>query len=221
MILTEKTVLRKILMAVTGSILILFVLAHMLGNTTFFAGPEGINAYAKHLKDLWPLLWAERIGVGAALILHVWMGVTLTLENRRSKASRYAVRKYQRADIASRTMIYTGLVLLAFIIFHLLHFTLGVINPELYHITDASGRHDVYTMGAKSFQSFFIALIYIAAMIVLLTHLWHGVASFFQTMGWNADWTMALTENGGRTIAVIVSLGFISVPGTFFLLGLM
>jgi succinate dehydrogenase / fumarate reductase cytochrome b subunit len=221
MLLTEKTVLRKVLMAVTGVVLILFVLAHMLGNTSFFAGPEGINAYAQHLKELWPLVWAERIGVGAALILHVWMGVTLTLENSRAKPAKYAMRKYQRAGLSSRTMIYTGLIVLAFLVYHLLHFTFGVTNPELYRLTDASGRHDVYAMGVESFRRLSVTAVYVVAMIALFSHLWHGAGSFFQTMGWSSDWTRSLSENGGRVFAFLLFLGFVSVPGTFFVLGLM
>ncbi len=158
MILTERSLALKILMAGSGVLMLLFLLAHMLGNTTILGGPGSLNAYAKHIQGLGPLLWVERIFMLAVLVLHIFLGVMLTLENWQARPEGYAVRKYRRSTFSSRTMIFSGLVILAFIIYHLLHFTFLVTNPGVSHLVDEAGRHDVYSMVVLSFRNFFIFL---------------------------------------------------------------
>ncbi|WP_027371273.1 succinate dehydrogenase cytochrome b subunit [Desulfovermiculus halophilus] len=217
MILTEKTLARKILVGVSGIFLLLFIIGHMLGNTTIFWGPAGLNSYAHHVQSLGPLLWLERLIMLLLVSIHIYFGITLTLENRQSRSTKYVRRTYQRSTIFSRTMIYSGLVILAFIIYHLFHFTFQLTHPEISHLTDSAGRHDVYTMVVGSLQGFFVFLIYVIGLAALFFHLSHGVQSLFQTMGWNTDRTMPAITKGGRIAAVIIGIGFLAVPLAVFL----
>ncbi len=212
MILKDHLLLRKILMAGTGILLALFLLGHMLGNTTIFGFYGGINAYAHHIQGLGPLLWLIRLVMLAVLLIHVFFAIVLTLENRKAKPNRYQVRAYQRTDFAGRTMIYTGLIILAFLLYHLLHFTLGLTNPDLYHLQDSAGRHDVFSMVVRSFQNIFIALAYTIGLVALFFHLSHGAYSLFQTMGWNSDRFMPATEGFGKGLAVLLLVGFLLIP---------
>lgn len=211
---------KKILMALSGLLMLMFLLAHMLGNLAFHLGPEAINSYARHLQDLWPLLWSQRIFLVLVLILHVWLGISLSLENYQASSAKYAVRKYQRATPASRSMIYTGLVILGFVIYHLLHFTFRVTNPEIYQFTDQAGHLDVYRMAGLGFASPLVVLLYLGALVAVLLHVWHGLGSLLQTMGWNSAFYHPLVEKGSNTVAVVLFLGFISIPITFLLFGL-
>jgi succinate dehydrogenase / fumarate reductase cytochrome b subunit len=211
---------KKILMALTGLLMLMFLLAHMLGNLAFHLGPEAINAYARHLQDLGPLLWVQRIFLILVLILHVWLGISLSLENYRANAVKYTVRKYQRATPASRSMIYTGLIILAFAIYHLLHFTFRVTTPEIYQFTDPTGHLDIYKMAGLGFASPVVVLLYLGGLVAVLLHIWHGLGSLLQTMGFNSDFYQPLVEKGSNTIAVVLFLGFISIPVTFLLFGL-
>lgn len=206
---------RKIVMAVTGLMMVLFVVAHMLGNLTIFA--SFINAYAEHLRALPPLLWLYRVIMSAALILHIVFGIQLTLENWAAKPQRGAHTKYRSVTFAGQTMIWTGLLLLAFIIYHLLHFTVRVTNPDISNFVDTLGRPDVYRMVVLSFQQGIIVFVYMLAMVVLLLHLNHGIQSFVQTLGWNTDRTLPNVRRTGAAISVILFLGFATIPVTAFI----
>jgi succinate dehydrogenase / fumarate reductase cytochrome b subunit len=209
---------KKILMAVTGILMALFLVGHALGNSTFLIGQEAINTYAHHIQSLGPLLWLERLIMLAVLAVHIWMGLSLTLENWKAKPQKYQVKRYVRTEFASRTMIYTGLIILAFLIYHLLHFTIRVTHPDISGLHDAAGRHDVYTLALRSFGQVLVSLIYLVGLAAVLLHLWHGLGSFFQTMGWNSDRTMATTDIGGKIAAAVLFLGFMAIPITLFVL---
>jgi succinate dehydrogenase / fumarate reductase cytochrome b subunit len=120
---------KKYVMAVTGLLLVGFVITHMAGNLLIFAGPDALNSYAQTLKARPPLLWAARAGLALVFVLHVWFGTRLALENRAARPRRYVYEDTLQASWASRHMMLTGLVLLAFILYHLAHFTLGVVKP--------------------------------------------------------------------------------------------
>jgi succinate dehydrogenase / fumarate reductase cytochrome b subunit len=216
MILTEKTLARKIAVGVSGIFLLLFIIGHMLGNTTIFFGPSGLNSYAHHVQSLGPILWLERVIMLALAAVHIYFGITLTLENWKSRSTDYVRRTYQRSTIYSRTMIYSGLVILAFLLFHLFHFTFRLTHPEISHLVDSAGRHDVYTMVVGGLQGFFMILIYVLGLAALFLHLRHGIQSLFQTMGWNTDRTMPAITKGGRIAAVVIGVGFLVVPLAVF-----
>ena len=211
--LLTNAVGRKVLMAVTGLLMVLFIVVHLLGNSSIFVGPDGINAYAAKLHSLGPVVWVFRAVMLALLLVHVWFGVTLTLENSAANPAKYAVSKKLKATFSSETMIWTGLLLLAFIVYHLLQFTVRV-TPDIVKGTDAQGRYDVFTMVLSSFRHTWIALMYVAAMIVLFLHLKHGIQSFFQTLGVSNDRTLPSYEALAKVLSVVFLVGYCSIPVT-------
>jgi len=216
----QTSVGKKLLMALTGIFLVLWLLGHMMGNLSFYWGADALNAYAEHLRALGPVLWVERLILAGVLVLHVVLGITVFLENSRAKPERYAKSNYKQASTASRTMFYTGLVILGFIIYHLLHFTVRVTNPAIYRVASGEGHFDVYQMAEMSFQNPGIVLIYLAAMVALFFHLSHAIGSFFQSVGWNTDWTRGWVDRGSLVLAVILPGVLISIPLAFGLFGM-
>ncbi len=211
--LLTNTVGRKVLMAATGLLMVLFVIVHLLGNSSIFVGPDGINAYAAKLHSLGPVVWVFRAVMLALLLVHVWFGVTLTLENSAANPAKYAVNKKLKATFSSETMIWTGLLLLAFIVYHLLQFTVRI-TPDIVKGVDAQGRYDVFAMVVASFRHTWIALMYVAAMIVLYLHLRHGIQSVFQTLGLSSDRTMPTYGALAKVLSVIFVVGYSSIPVT-------
>jgi succinate dehydrogenase / fumarate reductase cytochrome b subunit len=209
---------RKVVMAISGLMMVLFVAAHLLGNTSIFGGPDGINAYAAKLHEFGPLVWAYRLVMFVLLALHVYFGIQLTIENSRAKPRGYAVRRSLSATYAGKSMIWTGLVVGAFLIYHLLHFTIQVTNPEISAIRnfDAAGRPDVFHMVVLSFRKALIALVYAGALIALAFHLTHGIQSFFQTLGLNNDRTFPVITKSGTLAAIVIFLGYIAIPLIIF-----
>jgi len=201
-------------MAITGQCMVLFAIVHVLGNSSIFMGPNGglINAYAEHLHAFPPLVWVFRVVMLVLLCIHVFYGITLTLENSAATPANYAVKRHLKANFASENMIWTGLIMLAFIIFHILHFTVKLSSLGVAEGTDALGRADVGTMVITAFHNAGYAAIYIVAMIALFLHVSHGFQSFFQTVGLNNDRTQCCFTGIGKLVAFIVAIGFISIP---------
>ncbi|HEX9242738.1 MAG TPA: succinate dehydrogenase cytochrome b subunit [Anaeromyxobacter sp.] len=202
---------RKVVMAITGTLMILFVIGHLLGNLTIFAGPNGINNYAVHLHELAPLVWGTRIVMGAAVVLHLFLSILITYENAEAKPDRYAVQNSLRATFASKNMIWTGVILGAFIIWHLLQFTFRV-TPGLVIAFDAMNRFDVYRMVVAALGGFFTGLAYVVAMISLFLHLSHGIQSVFQTFGLSNGFLLPRWGLIGKVLAVIFLVGFGAIP---------
>jgi len=209
-----STVGRKILMTLTGQFMIFYVAAHVIGNSTLYAG--AINAYAEGLRH-WPfvlVLWSSRFLLFISLALHAWYGVVLRLENRRSKPRGYAVTSHVSATFAGRSMIWTGLVIGLFLVFHLIHFTLQVVDPSTAALRhpDALNRPDVFMMMVKGFQNAGIVSLYLAAVASLLLHLMHGIQSSFQTWGMNNDRTLPLFMRAGLAASALLFLGYAALP---------
>ena len=200
-------------MAISGQLMVLFVIVHLLGNSSIFI-PGGINAYADHLHALPPMVWSLRIVMLVSLLTHIYFGIQLTLENRGANPVSYAVNRKLKATFSSRNMIWTGVLLGIFIIGHLLHFTARVtpdIAPRLASLSSGP-LFDVYSMVVGSFRHGAIAAIYVASMVVLFLHLNHGIQAFFQTMGWNNDRTLPAISRTGKVIAIIFLVGYSSIP---------
>ncbi|MGE4580205.1 MAG: succinate dehydrogenase cytochrome b subunit [Desulfuromonadales bacterium] len=217
--LLNSSVGRKIIMAVTGLLLISFVVIHLLGNSSVFFGADGINAYAKHLHDLGPLVWVFRLIMLTLFALHIWFGLQLTLENSAAKPIGYAQKKRLRTTFAAETMIVSGVAILAFVVYHLLHFTVQVTNPEISAGNlplDAMNRPDVFTMVVLSFQKTFIALVYAVAMLFLLFHVSHGFQSFFQTLGLNSKKSLPVLGKISKGLALVLFVGYLSIPVLIF-----
>jgi succinate dehydrogenase / fumarate reductase, cytochrome b subunit len=200
---------RKILMSITGQLLIIFVLIHLIGNSTIYFGL--INAYAEHLHALPPLVWAFRLFMLCAVAVHICYGTMLTLENKAANPGAYAVKKNLKASFASENMIWTGLLIAAFIVYHLFQFTAKA-TPDIVVSMDALNRVDVYKMVVTSFSNGLISVVYAFAMVMLFLHLSHGIPSFLQTMGWNNEKTIPVFGTGGKVVAAILMLAYISIP---------
>lgn len=208
---------RKIVMAVTGLSMALFAVVHLIGNSTVYAGPGGLNSYAVHLHSLpLPIIMSFRAVMLALFVVHVVYGIQLTIENRGGRPSDYAVKATRKTTFASENMIWTGLLLLVFIIYHLLHFTFRV-TPGLTLTTDASGHFDVFAMVASSFSSFGGAGLYAVAMAVLFLHLYHGIQSLFQTFGLANGNTLPTITKAGALVALVLFFGFVAIPMSIFL----
>ncbi len=201
---------RKIMMAITGFMLLGFLLIHLFGNSLIYVG--WINAYGERLHSMPPVVWGFRLFMLAIFSLHIFFGIQLTLENSAARPQAYAVKKDLRATFSGRNMIWSGLLIVVFLIYHLLHFTVRVTNPEISNSLDALGRLDVLKMVVFSFHNAAIAGAYIAAMIVLAFHLNHGIQSIFQTVGLNSDKTIPVIEKIGTGAAIILFLGYSAIP---------
>jgi succinate dehydrogenase / fumarate reductase cytochrome b subunit len=215
--LLNSAVGKKLLMAVSGQVMILFIILHVIGNSTVYS--DNLNAYAEQLHSLPVILWIYRPVMLLFFLIHVVVGIQLYIENRGSKPQAYAVHKSLRATVAGKTMIWTGLLIGAFLVYHLLHFTLQVTNPEISAKMnmDALGRPDVFKMVMLSFRKAFISFTYVFSMIALFLHLTHGFQSSLQTLGLNNDRTLPFITKAGFLSAFIIFLGYASIPIVIFI----
>jgi succinate dehydrogenase / fumarate reductase cytochrome b subunit len=209
--LLRTSIGRKLLVAVTGLAMGLFVIGHLLGNLLLFKGPEAFNGYADYLKGH-PLLWVSRIGLLVVLIVHVVTAMRLYRENRAARPQRYVVDATVEASFASRHMVFSGLLVLAFVVYHLLHLTVGVIEPDVFREMHAKSRPDVYGMVVHSFSSLWIAISYVVAMLLLGMHLIHGFLSFLRTVGVHHESYNALIRIVGPVLVIVIITGFCSIP---------
>jgi len=203
---------KKYLMAVTGLVLFAFVIAHMLGNLQIFLGREAINSYAKFLTSKPKLLWTARLGLLLTVIVHIWVAIKLAMENRAARPVGYANTKWVSASYASRTMVWSGLIIFAFVVYHLLQFTFGAVNPVYLELKDPSGRHDVYGMMIQAFSQPAVAFFYILAMGLLCLHLSHGVSSLFQSLGLRTECYRKLIDRSAHASALVIFVGNCSIP---------
>ncbi len=199
-------------MALSGVLIIGFVIAHLLGNLQVFLGAEPFNAYAAFLKSIPGPLWVARIGLLVVFILHIVTAFLLRKQNKSARPLSYKKMGTRVADPASLYMIETGVVILMFVVVHLLHFTFGVLQPEYFDVQDEQGRHDVYRMLVLGFQNGPYAITYIIAMCALGYHLSHAFWSMFQTIGANSPRLDPFLRCAAKGLAVAVTLGYISIP---------
>jgi succinate dehydrogenase / fumarate reductase cytochrome b subunit len=205
---------KKYIMALTGFALFAFVIAHMAGNLQIFLGRDAINSYAAFLKSRPALLWGARIGLLAVALLHVTAAVQLAIQNRRARPTGYDDNKVVASSFASRTMVISGLIILAFIVYHLMHFTFGTVDPEYLKFADPKDplRHDVYEMMIAGFSNIYVSLFYILAMGLLLLHLSHGVSSMFQSLGIRRKAYVRGINEFAEIAALILFIGNCSIP---------
>lgn len=230
--LFRSTIGRKFLMAVTGLILIGFVIGHLVGNLQVFEHPDKLNGYAAFLQSLGPLLWTARIVLLVSVVIHIWAATTLALESKASRAKNYETFKWLRATFASRYMRWTGYVVLAFIVYHLAQFTFGSVQSASYkenlppYMMTADYKvagftvvkagaivPDTRSMVIHGFENPIVAIFYIIAVGLLSLHLLHGGESLFQTFGWrNANWARGL--RAVVTVGCLLYfLGNLAIPG--------
>jgi succinate dehydrogenase / fumarate reductase cytochrome b subunit len=200
---------KKYIMAISGFALFLFVIAHMAGNLQIFLGRDAINAYAAFLKSKPGLLWSARAGLLILAVLHITAAIQLVSENNDARPVKYEEGRPTAASLASRTIFVSGLVIFAFIIYHLLHFTFGVTNPEFLTTKDPVDplRHDVYGMMIAGFSNPWVSAFYIISMGFLCLHLSHGVSSAFQSLGIRNKGNARAIHRAARLAALVIFVG--------------
>jgi succinate dehydrogenase / fumarate reductase cytochrome b subunit len=203
-------------MALSGLTLVFYVIFHMVGNLQVFEGPHALNRYAALLRDMPILLWTVRIGLLSMATLHVVLAVQLSVRNHRARPVAYGVHRYRRASFASRTMAASGVALLLFIAFHLLHLTAGLIDPVSDRV-DAEGHRDVYGALIHAFQNPYLVGLYLAGQLGLGLHLSHAVSSSLQTFGLEHAALNRLIKAAGPAVALLVVLGNIAIILAVFL----
>lgn len=208
---------KKYIMAISGFLLFLFVVGHLLGNLQIFLGPEAINRYGNFLQTNPELIWPARIGLLLMVGLHIWAAIKLTMENRAARPVAYAQYEVVVATYASRTMFMSGLIILAFIIYHLLHFTVQVQQINLtgqnfLEFHDPQQRHDIFKMMVLGFSRFWVSAFYLLGMALLCLHLSHGVSSMFQSLGWKNQRYGPFLDKFAQIGALLIFLGYASIP---------
>ena len=210
---------KKYLMALTGLVLIGFVFVHMAGNLQVLAGQAQINAYAHSLQSLpWFILWGSRLFLLASVVIHAWTAYSLIIENRKARPDKNEVEVTKRAGGTSLKMGLTGSILLAFIVFHLLHFTIRTIYPEYAEMTTTVGStgdveiHDAFSMILAGFKHDIISIFYVVAMFLLCRHLAHGFSSVFQSIGLRSEAWQGKLDLIASGYAWLIFAGFSIIP---------
>ncbi len=201
----RSTVGRKIVMAVSGIVLVLYLVVHVAGNLLVFRGPQAINDYAHFLQSSTALLWTVRVVLLGSVIVHVHSAWTLTRDARRARPAGYRELAAQSSTWSSRSMRWGGVLLLLFIVYHLLHFTVGTVHPAFV-------RGDVYANMLSGFAVPAVAAFYLIAMVALALHLRHGVWSVFQTLGASHPRLLPLRRRLAWLLAVLIPAGLASIP---------
>ena len=201
----RTTVGKKLVMAVSGAVLLLFVISHLAGNLQIFLGAEKLNRYAQFLRGMPELLWLARIGLLVALIVHVVASSQLVLTNRRARPVGYLVKRDIETNYAARTMTISGPLVLLYVIYHLAMFTFLVTGPGYSH-------SDVYRNVVLAFRVPAISVIYIAAMLLLGLHLYHGLWSMLHTLGISSLRYYWLRCGLAPFVAVVITAGYVSIP---------
>jgi succinate dehydrogenase / fumarate reductase cytochrome b subunit len=201
----NSTIGKKIIVAVTGLIMLGFVIGHLLGNLQIFEGAAVLNNYSAFLKHTRPLLWTTRIVLLVSIALHIFYTVQLNRRNRASRPVAYLKYEPVRASVSSRFMMWSGVFLLLYIVYHLLHLPIGVAATPF-------SETNVYANVIGGFQRWPIFTIYILGMIALGFHLNHGIGSVFQTLGLDHPRYNAMRRCFGVTVSTIIVAGYISIP---------
>ena len=200
---------KKIVMAITGLVLVLFVIGHMAGNLQIYMGSEALNAYSVFLHHMLhgAGLWIARIVLLASVLLHIWAAAGLTRLNVAARPVAYRQVRHEASTLASRYMRVSGFILLAFIIFHLMNLTTGQWHPGGTYLPG-----EVFHNVVSTFQVWWVSAFYIVAMIALASHLSHGIWSLMQTLGWNHPRYNALRKQLAWGITLVVVVANISFP---------
>ncbi len=206
LLLHQTSLGKKAIVAVTGVVMFGFLTGHMLGNLQVFRGPEALNHYAALLKATAPLLWGTRIVVLTSVIAHIYFSMMLAAQSGDARPTPYAKRENNTANLASMSMRLSGPTLGLFIVYHLLHLTLG------FSPTGVHSETDVYANVMSSFSIWWLAAIYIVAQLMLGLHLFHGAWSFFQTLGLNHPRYNALRRYFAAGITLLIVGGNILIP---------
>jgi succinate dehydrogenase / fumarate reductase cytochrome b subunit len=204
-------------MAITGLVLVGFVVAHLIGNLQIFIGREAINRYGHFLQTTPELVWPARLFLLAMIVLHIFAAIALTRENRAARPIPYAHYEVVAASYASRTMFMSGLIVLVFIVYHLLHFTVQVpqINltgQDFRLLEDSKQRHDIFGMMVTGYRNPLVSGFYLLGVGLLSLHLSHGISSLFQSLGLSNRIYMRFFEKLAKLLAIAIFIGYASIP---------
>jgi succinate dehydrogenase / fumarate reductase, cytochrome b subunit len=200
-----STLGKKVVMAVSGLALFGFVIAHMLGNLQVYLGPKALNDYAAALRKVPELLWAARAGLLVAALAHIWAAYGLTRMNWAARPEGYREKQHRESTLASRTMRWSGVLVLFFIVYHLLHLTFGTVHPDFR-------EGDAFHNFVVGFQNPLVSAFYIVATLFLALHLFHGAWSWLQTLGLSHPRYNGLRRTLAVLITAVVVLGNLSFP---------
>ena len=209
---------RKIATGITGIGLVLFIIVHLIGNLTYFAGADAINTYSYTLHQMGPLLWVVRLGLLAFFLYHAWLGLSIWLERRRARPEGYKVHASRgepsRQNWSSRSMIITGVLLLLFVITHLNTFAFHDFSTA---VVNGVEMHDVHERLTEVFSQPGYTVYYVIIMVLLGMHLRHGVWSAFQSLGWMSRRTNPIIYSIAFVLALIIAIGFIGLPISIYI----
>jgi succinate dehydrogenase / fumarate reductase cytochrome b subunit len=216
---------KKFIVAISGIVLVLFLAGHLIGNLVVYLGPEAFNAYAYLLHHMLhgAGIWLFRVVMLFMIAAHIVATIALTRQNRAARQA-YEYPATIQASKSSRAMILTGLTILAFVIYHLLHFTARVgneyNNPELYrYMLDGKEVHNAWKMVIDGFSWWPATVFYVIAMTMLCSHLMHGVGSIFQTLGFRSKKAASIIKQISIGYSLFIWLGFISIPVAILVFG--
>lgn len=199
------TIVKKAIMAITGFVLFGFVTGHLLGNLQVFLGPERLNAYSAFLKSNLELLWGARIVLLISVAAHIVVTIQLYSLKTQARPVAYVKKNNAHSTPASRSMYLTGPMIAAFIVYHLLHLTVGAVHPNYSEV-------DVYSNVVYGFQQWPVSIAYIVAVGLLCLHLSHGISSLFQTLGISHPKHTPRLKAAAQTVALLFFLGYASIP---------
>jgi succinate dehydrogenase / fumarate reductase cytochrome b subunit len=209
----QSQVGRKILTGLTGLLLVFFIIFHLAGNLAVFGEPNAMNAYSKFLHSLGPLLWVARIGLLALFVIHAWIGISIWFKKRKARPQGYKVYSSKggpsKQSLSSRSMAFTGVVLLLFIVIHINTFALGDTGEVMI---DGQMTHDIKTLVLDTFQNPVYAFGYTIVMILLGVHLGHGIWSAFTSLTVKSQQASAIIYTVGAVAAFLLAIGFLFIP---------
>lgn len=209
----QSQVGRKILTGLTGVLLVFFIIFHLFGNLAIFGEPNAMNSYSHFLHQLGPLLWIARIGLVLFFVVHAWIGISIWLGKKKARPKDYKVYSTKggpsKQSLSSKSMVFTGFVLLIFVVFHVNTFALGEMGTV---VVDGVEMHDIKTLVLETFANPWYAFGYTFVMILLGAHLGHGIWSAFTSLTLSNPKVSALVYTAGVIIAVILAIGFIFIP---------
>lgn len=200
----------KVVMAVSGLLLLLFIIQHLVGNLKVFGGQDAYNSYAEFMQSLGLIKWGARFGLLALLAVHVWAAFKLRARNLAARPSRYAMQQPRASKWYGRTMMITGVIVLVYITFHILHFTAEIVYYD--QLVDAQGRRDIFTNFVRSFQDPLIVLVYVVGNVSLAFHLAHGASSMFRTLGLAQGRFKHALGLAGPVLGFVLGAGNVAMP---------
>lgn len=201
----RSTIGQKAVMAVTGLVMLGYLVTHVLANLLVFRGPALINGYSRVLHSMPALLWTARVVLIASVLLHIWAALALTRRGRAARASAYGRYRPQASTVASRTIRWGGLVILFFVVYHVLHFTVGTAHPTFV-------EGDPHGNVVRAFRVPWVAALYIVAVAAVGLHLYHGAWSSVRTLGLSQPSDQPLKHRASAVVAGLIWLGFTIIP---------